>query len=189
MTPPRTRRACAAAVPVFLIAFASAMATARGGPTSDAGSPQRNAEGSDARRAHVDRFGDPLPSDPLARFGTVRWRHPYLVKEAVFSPGGTTLASLDWDGVFRLWDVRDGHETLRRPGLHLAMAFAPDGKTIALDDINIQLLDASTGKELGILKGHRMSVASIAFSPDGKLLASSSLDGTIRIWNRSNLTE
>jgi WD40 repeat protein len=44
-------------------------------------------------------------------------------------------------------------------------------------------MDTETGKELAMLPGHRSSVDSLAFSSDGKLLASGSTDQTIRIWD------
>src|SRR5207248_1756909 len=52
-----------------------------------------------------------------------------------------------------------------------------------IGDIGVRLWDASTGKELGVLKGHSSRVYSVAFAPDGKTLASSSFDGSIRIWD------
>jgi WD40 repeat protein len=45
------------------------------------------------------------------------------------------------------------------------------------------LWDARTGKELHQFKGHAEDVACVAFSPDGKALASGSWDTTIRFWN------
>ena len=71
-----------------------------------------------------------------------------------------------------------------------AVAISPDGKTLATPGIGtpadhtIRLLDAVTHRQIGApLAGHANPVSTVAFSPDGKLLASGSADNTIRFWN------
>ncbi len=47
----------------------------------------------------------------------------------------------------------------------------------------VVLWNTATGHEVGALKGHGKGVTQVAFSADGKLLASGSTDNTIRIWD------
>lgn len=47
----------------------------------------------------------------------------------------------------------------------------------------VVLWELETGAELRRLSGHAGTVSALAFSPDGKLLASGSSDRTIKLWN------
>jgi WD40 repeat protein len=64
-------------------------------------------------------------------------------------------------------------------------AFTSDGSIVATTtnrSADISLQRVGDGKLIKVLKGHKRRVTSIKFSPDGKLLASGSDDGTVRLW-------
>jgi WD40 repeat protein len=71
----------------------------------------------------------------------------------------------------------------------VAVTFSPDGHTFAIterlgdDENTIRLRETATGNALGAFVGHRRAVRSIAYSPDGRTLASASDDNTIKLWN------
>ena len=64
--------------------------------------------------------------------------------------------------------------------LHRGIAYSPDGTRLAVaSSIGVWIYDAHTGEELALFTGHSEPVLSVAFSPDGKILAS----GAGRKWN------
>jgi hypothetical protein len=98
--------------------------------------------------------------------------------EAQSSPSARTVAAgTVRAGTVRLWDVVGGKElramtaaTAAKKGV-AAVAFSPDGKTLAVGDgTAVQLLDAATGKAVRKVAG-MTEVVSVAFSPDGRLIA------------------
>jgi WD40 repeat protein len=114
-----------------------------------------------------------------------------VVSGVTFSPEGNWFAFSD--GTIHVWQfsldsAEDQTTILNRELFAIPDAssdtFSPDGSTLAgVSGNDIKLWDAATGRELLTLTGHTGWVMGLAFSPDGQWLASTSLDGTVKIWS------
>ncbi|KAF2185030.1 F-box/WD repeat-containing protein pof1 [Zopfia rhizophila CBS 207.26] len=113
-----------------------------------------------------------------------------------YSPvNSSRMASGSGDKTLRIWDCDTGtpvHTLKGHTGWVLAVSYAPDGTIIASGgyDRIVRIWDSTTGKPIGgPLKGHTDFITSLSWEPyhlqvHGRpRVASSSKDGTVRIWD------
>jgi RNA polymerase sigma factor (sigma-70 family) len=132
-------------------------------------------------------FASCLNADPIRLWDVSKGKKIREIKDAgvplALSADGTLLATAEKEEVV-LWSVATGKETLRVKGTAdsaKSAAFSPDQKHLAWTDKgnNAHITYIETGKDLGRLEtegGH------LAFSPDGRTLASVASDGTVLVW-------
>jgi WD40 repeat protein len=138
------------------------------------------------------------------------WGHPGPVLHVAYSRDGKWLASCGMCNVgssdmrnhrspdVRIWDAITGKPLLSFPSQSLwritSVAFSPDRRRLALaawcvgdpreqSPGLVEVHDTHTGKEVLQCGGHKGMVNDVAFSPDGRWLASAANDGVVRVFD------
>jgi WD40 repeat protein/tRNA A-37 threonylcarbamoyl transferase component Bud32 len=113
------------------------------------------------------------------------------IYSVAFHPGGKHLAFTGVDRQARVWDLTTGQEIFtcnsdadNNIGTAYGVAFSPDGRQLAVGSGGaVQVWDWRNCQLLLTLPGHAQRPISVAFSRDGRRLASGNWSGEIMIWD------
>lgn len=127
--------------------------------------------------------------------GVLQRQSPRGVRGIALSPDGKMLAADEiWsenDGKkvksgIALWDISAGKVVREIDSMAFAMAFSPDGKTLALSNgEGVLLWDVAAGRQRAKRTADGLSISDLAFAPDGKTLAGCDLQATVHLWDLS----
>ncbi|MFO0550559.1 MAG: AAA family ATPase [Polyangiaceae bacterium] len=109
------------------------------------------------------------------------------IASLAYSPDGATLAVASANGRLRVLREPSHEELFNLEGRTATtdLGFAPDGSALVWTDMeSVRLIELATGA-VALLTGHEQGVRRAVFSPDGSLIATASLDQTIRLHDRA----
>ena len=121
--------------------------------------------------------------------------HQDSVTSIVFVKNGNELISASFDKTIKIWNINNG-ELIRSfeehgfPFTSISISYSLNQNILVSASIHnfIILWDITTGKMIKKLNGHNNIVTCVCFSQDGLLIASGSIDRTIKLWDKTTFS-
>jgi WD40 repeat protein/serine/threonine protein kinase len=112
-----------------------------------------------------------------------KFQHDSGVPSASFSSDGKLLAAGSSGGVVLVWEIATRKQVATLKGTKVQ--FSPDGTLLAArSGDTVRVWEARTWLDVAALKtGENDSDGALAFAPAGRILATGSNDGTLRLWD------